>query len=136
MARLGFCEDTHRTCAGLPVVAGWLREDFSDNRPKGFHTLALTLETALINGRPLKYSIRRSKRARQVKVQVCQRDGVVVVDGRTIESLRRVKEDVREVRAGTECGIRLVGFEDLKVEDQLICYNVISVTRKLSRAAG
>jgi len=37
------------------------------------------LETTLINGRPLKYRIRRSKRARRVKVQVCRRDGVVVV---------------------------------------------------------
>ena len=64
------------------------------------------------------------------------RDDVVVVDGRKIESLRRVKEDVREVRAGTECGIRLVGFEDLKVDDRLVCYNVISVSRKLGRAAG
>ncbi len=36
-------------------------------------------ETVLINGRPLKYRIRRSKRARRVKVQVCRRDGVVVV---------------------------------------------------------
>ncbi len=36
-------------------------------------------ETALINGRPLKYSVRRSKRARRVKVQVCRREGVVVV---------------------------------------------------------
>ena len=39
----------------------------------------MPLETALINGRPLKYSIRRSTRARRVKVQVCHRDGVVVV---------------------------------------------------------
>jgi predicted metal-dependent hydrolase len=39
----------------------------------------VSLETALINGRPLKYSVRRSKRARQVKVQVCRREGVVVV---------------------------------------------------------
>lgn len=38
-----------------------------------------SLETTLINGRPLKYTIRRSKRARQVKVQVCRREGVVVV---------------------------------------------------------
>lgn len=38
-----------------------------------------TQETALINGRPLKYRIRRSKRARRVRVQVCRREGVVVV---------------------------------------------------------
>ncbi len=37
------------------------------------------LETTLINGRPLKYRIRRSKRSRRVKVQVCRQDGVVVI---------------------------------------------------------
>ena len=41
--------------------------------------MGAALETALINGRPLKYSVRRSKRARRVKVQVCRREGIVVV---------------------------------------------------------
>lgn len=36
-------------------------------------------ETALINGRPLKYRIRRSKRARRVRVQICRTDGVMVI---------------------------------------------------------
>lgn len=59
------------------------------------------------------------------------RDGVVVTDERDIESLRRVKEDVREVRAGTECGIRLQNFEDIKSGDQLVCYRIKEVKRKL-----
>jgi len=59
------------------------------------------------------------------------RDDVVVVEGRQIESLRRVKDDVKEVRAGTECGIKIAGFDDLKVDDRLICYNTIKVSRKL-----
>lgn len=59
------------------------------------------------------------------------RDDVVVAQDRKIESLRRVKEDVREVRAGTECGIKLLGFDDLKVDDRLVCYNTVSVSRKL-----
>ncbi len=59
------------------------------------------------------------------------RDDVVVAQDRKIESLRRVKEDVREVRAGTECGIKLLGFDDLKVDDKLVCYNTVTVSRKL-----
>ena len=57
---------------------------------------------------------------------------VVVTEGRPIESLRRVKEDVKEVRSGTECGIKLAGFDDVKVGDRLVCYKTISVSRKLS----
>lgn len=60
------------------------------------------------------------------------RDDVVVTEGRTIESLRRVKEDVKEVRAGTECGIKLGGFDDVKVGDRLVCYKTVSISRKLS----
>ncbi|QQE10977.1 translation initiation factor IF-2 [Planctomycetota bacterium] len=59
------------------------------------------------------------------------RNGVVVTDERDIESIRRVKDEVKEVRAGTECGIRLVGFEDIKSGDRIECYRVIEVKRKL-----
>ncbi len=59
------------------------------------------------------------------------RDGVVVTDERKFESLRRVKEDVGTVRSGTECGIRAVGFDDVKVGDQIICYNTVNVARTL-----
>ena len=60
-----------------------------------------------------------------------ERDGVVVTDNREVESLKRVKDDAREVRAGTECGIRLKGFEDIKPDDVIVCYNVKEVARKL-----
>ena len=59
------------------------------------------------------------------------RDGVVVTEGRAIETLRRVKDDVREVRAGTECGIRVEGFDDVKPGDQIACYNTVEVKRTL-----
>ena len=59
------------------------------------------------------------------------RDGVVVTDQRQIESLKRVKEDVREVRSGTECGIRITGFDDIKPGDRLECYKVNMIKRKL-----
>lgn len=61
------------------------------------------------------------------------RDDVIVADDRRLDSLRRVKEDAREVRSGTECGIKLMGFDDVKIDDQLVCYNTISVSRKLKR---
>ena len=56
---------------------------------------------------------------KDAKVRVL-RDGVVVTDNRNIESLRRVKDEVREVRAGTECGIRIEGFDDIKAGDEII----------------
>ncbi len=59
------------------------------------------------------------------------RDGVVVTEGRELETLRRVKDEAKEVRAGTECGIRIAGYEDLKTDDELICYKVTEVKRKL-----
>ncbi|MEM9915979.1 MAG: translation initiation factor IF-2 [Planctomycetota bacterium] len=65
-----------------------------------------------------------------VKVRV-SRDGVVITDDRDVESLRRVKDEVKEVRAGTECGVRVANFDDLKAGDTLIFYKVIEVQRTL-----
>jgi translation initiation factor IF-2 len=56
-------------------------------------------------------TITRNSKARLV------RDGVVVADGLTVESLRRFKDDVTEVREGYECGIGLGSFNDIKLED-------------------
>lgn len=51
------------------------------------------------------------------------RDGVVIYDGE-IESLKRYKEDVQEVSAGYECGVKLKDYNDVKVGDQIECYEV------------
>jgi translation initiation factor IF-2 len=59
------------------------------------------------------------------------RDGVVVTEGRGVDSLRRVKDEAREVRVGTECGIRITGFEDVKNGDILECYSAVEVKRTL-----
>jgi translation initiation factor IF-2 len=64
--------------------------------------------------------IRRTARARLI------RDGVVAWEG-AIGSLRRVKDDVSEVREGFECGIGLENFNDVKVGDQIECYIVEQV---------
>lgn len=59
------------------------------------------------------------------------RDGTVVTEARDLETLRRVKDEAKEVRAGTECGIRIAGYEDLKPGDELVCYKITEVKRKL-----
>ena len=59
------------------------------------------------------------------------RDGVVIREGCKLSSLRRFKDDVREVRSGMECGIRLEDFEDVKSGDVIESYEIIDVPRKL-----
>ena len=56
-------------------------------------------------------TIRRNSKARLL------RDGTVIADNLTVESLRRFKEDSTEVREGFECGIGLGSFNDIKLED-------------------
>jgi translation initiation factor IF-2 len=58
------------------------------------------------------------------------RDSVVVHQGR-LSSLKRFKEDTREVREGFECGMSLDGFQDIKVNDVIECYEVEQVARAL-----
>lgn len=58
------------------------------------------------------------------------RDNVVIFEGQ-LESLRRFKDDVNEVRAGTECGIGVKDYNDVKVGDQIECYERIEVQRTL-----
>lgn len=55
------------------------------------------------------------------------RDNVVVVDERSIESLRRIKDDVREVRNGMECGLRIADFNDIKTGDVIEAYQTVEV---------
>ena len=56
------------------------------------------------------------------------RDGVIIWKG-TINSLRRFKEDVREVQAGFECGIGLSDFSDLKSGDVIETYEDKEISR-------
>ncbi|HCD32481.1 MAG TPA: translation initiation factor IF-2, partial [Phycisphaerales bacterium] len=59
------------------------------------------------------------------------RDDIVVTDNRNIEALRRLKDEAKEVRIGTECGIRIKGFDDLKPGDLLVCFKSVEIARKL-----
>ena len=63
------------------------------------------------------------------KVRVL-RDNVVIHDGE-LDSLKRFKDDVREVKAGFECGLSLKNFDDLKIGDQIEVYEVVEVARTL-----
>ncbi|HMF11152.1 MAG TPA: translation initiation factor IF-2, partial [Gemmataceae bacterium] len=73
---------------------------------------------------------------RSAKVRVI-REGVVVYppSDRTVglDSLKRVKEDVREVREGFECGIKITGYDDIKVGDVIEAYRVEQVQRTLEK---
>ena len=59
------------------------------------------------------------------------RDGVVVYDGE-ISSLKRFKDDVKEVRESFECGIGITNFNDIKVGDVIECYTVEEFARTLA----
>ncbi|MFO7857750.1 MAG: translation initiation factor IF-2, partial [Ectothiorhodospiraceae bacterium] len=58
------------------------------------------------------------------------RDNVVIYEGE-LESLRRYKDDVNEVRSGTECGIGVKNYNDVKVGDQIECFQRVEVARSL-----
>ena len=59
------------------------------------------------------------------------RDGIVIYDSE-VSSLKRFKDDVKEVREGFECGIGIKNFNDVKVGDLIECYTVQEVARTLN----
>jgi translation initiation factor IF-2 len=59
------------------------------------------------------------------------RDGAVVTENLTLDSLKRFKEDVKEVRGGVECGLKLAGYDDIKIGDRLEAYKTVDVARTL-----
>lgn len=67
------------------------------------------------------------KRNRPIRVL---RDNVVIYEGE-LESLRRFKDDVQEVRNGMECGIGVKNYNDVKAGDQIECFEVIEVARTI-----
>jgi translation initiation factor IF-2 len=76
--------------------------------------------------------ITSGKITRNAKARVI-RDAAVVFDGE-IESLRRFKDDVREVAEGFECGIQIAKFQDLKEGDVIEAYALEQVAPELARA--
>jgi translation initiation factor IF-2 len=74
--------------------------------------------------------VQDGKVTRNTKVRLL-RDGFVIFDG-TISSLKRIKDDVKEVESGYECGIGLENFNDIKVGDIIEGYELVETKRKLS----
>jgi translation initiation factor IF-2 len=66
---------------------------------------------------------------RGAKIRVL-RDNVVIHDGE-LDSLKRFKDDVREVKAGFECGLSIRNFNDVQKGDQLEVYEIVEVSRTL-----
>jgi len=66
---------------------------------------------------------------RGAKIRVL-RDNVVIHDGE-LDSLKRFKDDVREVKAGFECGLSVKNFNDIEKGDQLEAYEIVEVSRTL-----
>ncbi len=63
------------------------------------------------------------------------RDGVQIYEGQ-LGSLKRFKDDVREVREGFECGLNVASFNDVKVGDVIECYRIEEVARTLASSAS
>jgi translation initiation factor IF-2 len=74
--------------------------------------------------------VQDGKIVRSSKVRLV-RDGIQVFEG-GISSLKRFKDDVREVEAGFECGVGLENFNDIKVGDIIEAYRIVEAKRKLT----
>ncbi len=59
------------------------------------------------------------------------RDDIVIENDRVLEQLKRFKDDAKEVRSGQECGMKIVGYDDIKEGDVLECYRKVEVARTL-----
>ncbi len=67
------------------------------------------------------------KRSNPIRVL---RDNVVIYEGE-LESLRRFKDDVQDVRNGMECGIGVKNYNDVKVGDQIEVFEIVEVKREI-----
>ncbi|MCP4712763.1 MAG: translation initiation factor IF-2 [Planctomycetes bacterium] len=67
---------------------------------------------------------------RQSKVRLI-RESIIVRDDVSLDSLKRHKDDASEVRAGMECGVKLVRYDDVKVGDVIEVYEQVAISRSL-----
>ncbi|MGB8226074.1 MAG: translation initiation factor IF-2 [Sedimentisphaerales bacterium] len=68
--------------------------------------------------------------SRNAKIRLI-RNNIVIRDNCQIESLKHFKDDVRQVKSGLECGIKIAGFDDIKTGDMFEVYETIKVARTL-----
>jgi translation initiation factor IF-2 len=83
----------------------------------------------LSKGLPVAGCVVSSGRIAKGKVRIRRRKEIIY-EGIT-QSLRRFQDEVNEVRAGMECGIRIEGFSDLQIGDVIECYSVEKIAQKL-----
>lgn len=67
---------------------------------------------------------------RDALIRVTRAD-VVIENDRVLEQLKRFKDDAKDVRSGMECGMKIVGYDDIKVGDVLECYKQVEVKRTI-----
>lgn len=73
--------------------------------------------------------VKEGKLARSAKIRLI-RDGIVIYAG-TLGSLKRFKDDAKEVASGYDCGLNIDNFNDIKVGDIIEAYTIVEVKRKL-----
>ena len=73
--------------------------------------------------------VKEGKLTRNAKVRII-RDGIVVYTG-TLGSLKRFKDDVKEVNSGYDCGLNIDGYNDIKVGDIIEAYQIVEIKRTL-----
>ena len=73
--------------------------------------------------------VKEGKLTRTAKVRII-RDGIVVYTG-TLGSLKRFKDDVKEVAAGYDCGLNIEGYNDIHIGDVVEAYQIVEIKRTL-----
>lgn len=73
--------------------------------------------------------VKEGKLIRSAKIRII-RDGIVVYTG-TLGSLKRFKDDVKEVQSGYDCGLNIDGYNDIKVGDVIEAYQIVEIKRTL-----
>ncbi len=73
--------------------------------------------------------VREGKMTRNANVRVI-RDGIVIYTGE-LGSLKRFKDDVKEVNTGLDCGLNIKGFNDVKIGDFIEAFTIVEIKRKL-----
>jgi len=115
-------EDLRKSMAGL-------LEPEEQERALGRATVRATFKVSRV-GTVAGCFVTSGVAAKNGKVRLI-RNNIVVRDNVAIESLKHFKDDAREVKTGLECGVRLVGFDDVKVDDIFDFYEIVKVARTL-----
>lgn len=105
------------------------RQEVSTGRALVLQTFSISRFGTIAGCRVLNGTIGRNNRVHVIRDQT-------ILNDYPIASLRREKDDVREVREGFECGIRLDGFNDIKEGDLLEAYRIDEVKRTLDLSAS